>query len=49
MRYVVYISMILAAMLVAKITNLPRGATASHNETNETMNVPHSEQSVEEK
>ena len=43
MRYVVYISMILAAMLVAKITNLPRGATASHNETNDTMNVPHSE------
>ena len=39
MRYVVYISMILAAMLVAKITNLPRGATASHNETNDTMNV----------
>jgi hypothetical protein len=28
MRYVVYISIILAAMLVAKIDALPRGATA---------------------
>ena len=49
MRYIIYISVILAAMLVAKTVNLPRGATASHNETNDTMNVPHSEQSVEEK
>jgi hypothetical protein len=30
---------ILAAMLVAKTVSLPRGATASHNETNDTMNV----------
>ena len=47
MRYIVYISVILAAMLVAKITNLPRGATASHN--SDTMNVLQSEQTVEEK
>ena len=39
MRYIVYISVILAAMLVAKIGTLPRGASASHNETNDTMNV----------
>ena len=39
MRYIVYISVILAAMLVVKTVNLPRGATASHNETNDTMNV----------
>ena len=49
MRYVVYISMILAAMLVAKITNLPRGATASHNETNDTINVRQLKQTVKEK
>ena len=49
MRYMVYISVILAAMLVAKTTNLPRGATASHNETNDTTNVRQLEQTVEEK
>ena len=49
MRYIVYISVILAAMLVAKTTNLPRGATASHNETYDTMNVRQLEQTVEEK
>jgi len=49
MRYMVYISVILAAMLVAKTVNLPRGATASHNETNDTMNVRQLEQTVEEK
>ena len=47
MRYIVYISVILTAMLVAKITNPPRGATASHN--SDTMNVLQSEQTVEEK
>ena len=49
MRYIVYISVILAAMLVAKTVNLPRGATASHNETNDTMNVRQLERTVEEK
>ena len=44
MRYIVYISVILVAMLVAKIATLPRGATASHNETNDTMNVLQLEQ-----
>jgi hypothetical protein len=49
MRYIVYISLILAAMLVAKISNMPRGATASHNETNDTMNMLKSKEAVEEK
>ena len=49
MRYIIYISVILAAMLVAKTVNLPRGATASHNETNDTMNVRQLERTVEEK
>jgi hypothetical protein len=40
MRYIVYISLILAAMLAAKIGTLPRGATALHSETNDTANVP---------
>ena len=39
MRYIIYISVILAAMLVAKTVNFPRGANASHNETNDTMSV----------
>ena len=49
MRYIVYISVILAAMLVAKTVNLPRGATASHNETNDTMNMLQLEPTVKEK
>jgi len=49
MRYIIYISVILAAMLVAKTVNLPRGATASHNETNDTINVRQLKQTVKEK
>jgi hypothetical protein len=49
MRYIIYISVILAAMLVAKTVNMPRGATVSHNETNDTMNVRQLKQTVEEK
>ena len=49
MRYIIYIPVILTAMLVAKTVNLPRGATASHNEANETMNVRQLKQTVEEK
>ena len=49
MRYIIYISVILAAMLVAKTVNLPRGATGSHNATNDTMNVLQLEHTVEEK
>jgi hypothetical protein len=37
MRYIIYISVILAAMLVAKTVNLPRGATASHDESNDKL------------
>jgi hypothetical protein len=44
MRYIVYISVILAAMLVAKIATPPRGATASHNEANDTINALQLEQ-----
>jgi hypothetical protein len=49
MRYIVHISLILAAMLVAKISNMPRGSTASHNETNDTMSALKSKVTVEEK
>ena len=49
MRYIIFISVILAAMVVAKTVNLPRGATASHNEINDTMNVRQLKQTVEEK
>ena len=42
MRNIVYISVILAAMFAVKITTRhhPPVATASHNKTNDTMNVP---------
>ena len=51
MRYIAYgLAIIAAALTVAFASGqLPRDATASHNETNDTMNVPHSEQTVEEK
>ena len=51
MRYIAYGLAIFAAVITVAFTAnyLPRDATASHNETNDTMNVPHSEQSVEEK
>jgi len=41
MRYIAYGLAIFAAMLTAAFTTgyLPRDATASHNETNHTMNV----------
>jgi len=41
MRYIAYISVILAAMLVVKTgtRHLPPVATASNNKTNDTMNV----------
>jgi hypothetical protein len=41
MRYIVYGIAIFAAVLAIAFTtsNLPRDATASHNETNDTMNV----------
>ena len=41
MRYIVYGLAIFAAVLALAFTtgNLPRDATASHNETNGTMNV----------
>jgi hypothetical protein len=42
MRSIVYISVILAAMLAAKVAtrHLPSVATAPHSNTNDTMNVP---------
>ena len=41
MRYIAYGLAIFAAVLAIALTtsNLPRDATASHNETNDTMNV----------
>jgi hypothetical protein len=41
MRYIVYGLAIFAAVLAVAFTtgNLPRDATASHNETNHTMNL----------
>ena len=41
MRYIVYGLAIFAAVLALAFTtgNLPRDATASHNETNDTMNL----------
>ena len=46
MRYIVYGIAIFAAVLAIAFTtsNLPRDATASHNETNDTMNVLQLEQ-----
>jgi hypothetical protein len=46
MRYIAYGLAIFAAMLAIAFTtgNLPRDATASHNETNDTMNVRQMEQ-----
>ena len=51
MRYIVYGIAIFAAVLAIAFTtsNLPRDATASHNETNDTMNVRQLERTVEEK
>ena len=46
MRYIAYGLAIFAAVLTIALTtsNLPRDATASHNETNDTMNVLQLEQ-----
>jgi hypothetical protein len=46
MRYIAYGLAILAALLVVTIAtgHLPRDATASHNETNDRMNVLQMEQ-----
>jgi len=46
MRYIVYGLAVLAAVLAIAFTtgNLPRDATASHNETNDTTNVLQLEQ-----
>ena len=51
MRYIAYgLAIFATALSIAFATGyLPRDATASHNETNDTMNVPHSEQTAEEK
>ena len=51
MRYIVYGIAIFAAVLAIAFTtsNLPRDATASHNETNDTMNVLQLEQTSDAK
>jgi hypothetical protein len=48
MRYIIYGSAILAAMLTAAFTTgyLPRDATASHNEIYGTMNVHKLEETI---
>ena len=51
MRYIAYGLAIFAAVLAIAFTtsNLPRDATASHNETNDTMNVLQLEQTSDAK
>jgi hypothetical protein len=51
MRYVIYGSAILAAMLIATIASghLPRGATASNTEFNDTINVLELEGTIDAK
>jgi hypothetical protein len=51
MRYIAYGLAIFAAVLAIAFTtsNLPRDATASHNETNDTMNVLQLEQTGDAK